>query len=157
MEPAAAVRGRALGAVDDAGGFASELLPDGVDQERGAVSHHDAAITAAVGTGDQVERRTGQPFGDAAGDQIAVFAGVPQVRDGAKGADLAVPSLDRLGREQVGRGWLARLGLPGDGHGQETVEACQPDDLIVAAICQDPVQAGLAMESPGLRFRGAPI
>ena len=36
-EPPPAVRSRALGAVDDAGGFAAELLPDGIDQENGAV------------------------------------------------------------------------------------------------------------------------
>ena len=46
-EPAPAVRRRALRAVDDAGGLAGELLPDGVDQEHGAVAVENLAAGIA--------------------------------------------------------------------------------------------------------------
>jgi hypothetical protein len=142
-EPPSAVRGRAPGALDDAGDLAGELLPDGVDQERGAVAEDDPAV--AVRPGGEMERGAGEALGDAVGDDLAVFAGIPQVRDAAEGADLAVPDLDRLGRQQVGVDRLARLRLPGDGRGQQAVVVRHDDDLIVAAGGEHAVQARLAM------------
>lgn len=105
-EPTGAVRRRALRTVDDAGDFAGELLPDGVDQEHGAVAEDDLA--AAVRPGDQEEWRAGQAFSDAAGDQFAILAGVPQVRVGAQGADLA-GARRRSARAPARRGQVRRL------------------------------------------------
>lgn len=46
-EPPPAFRSQTLSAEDDAGGFAGELLPDGVDQEQGAVAEDDLAARLA--------------------------------------------------------------------------------------------------------------
>lgn len=46
-EPPTAVRCRAHGEPDDAGDLSGELLPDGVDQEQGAVAGDDLAARLA--------------------------------------------------------------------------------------------------------------
>jgi hypothetical protein len=75
----------------------------------------------------------------AVGDQFAILAGVPQVSGGAEGADLALPNLDRLWRQQVGAHRLPWLRLPGHRGGQQAVVVRHGDDLIVAAGGQRPV------------------
>ena len=72
-EPPTTVRRRAPRALDDAGDLAGELLPDGVDQQHGAVAEDDLAV--AVRPGGEAERGAGQALGDAVGDEVAVFRG----------------------------------------------------------------------------------
>ena len=78
--------------MDETGDLAGKLFSDGVDEQRRAIADDDSAV--AVRPGGEVERGTGQPFGDVAGDQFAVPAGVPLVNSGAEGPDLAMPHLE---------------------------------------------------------------